>query len=49
MEKIRGRAGSTATDEFINLLHQENFNRSLFKQKIKTSEDSQVINHSRCN
>lgn len=43
MEKTMGRAGSAATDEVIHLLHQENFNLSVFKQMIKASGDCQII------
>lgn len=43
LEKIRGRAVSTATDEVINFLHQDNFNLLVLKQMIKTSGDCQVI------
>lgn len=40
--KVRRRAGSAATDEFANLLHQQKFNLSVFKQRIKTSRDAKL-------
>lgn len=43
LDKSRGRAGSAATDEAIELLHQGNFNVSVFKQMSKTSADFLVI------
>lgn len=44
LHKIRDRAGSAATDEFLSILHQENFNISVLKEVIKNSADCQVIN-----
>lgn len=41
LEKIRGWGKSADTDEFIKLLHQENFNLLVFKQMIKNSGDCQ--------
>lgn len=42
-EELRGRAGSAFTDEVINLLHQDNFNLSVFNEMIKNSGDCLVI------
>lgn len=43
LEKIRDRSCSAATDEVINLSHQENFNFSVFKEMIKSTGDFEVI------
>lgn len=44
LDKIRHRAGSAVTDEFINILHQENFNQAVFMEMIKKSGDCKAIN-----
>lgn len=43
LEKIFVTAGFAANDEVINLFQEEKFNRSGFKQMIKTSGGCQVI------
>lgn len=43
LDNIRDRAGQAATNEVINILHQENFNLSVFKEMIKSSGYFQVI------
>lgn len=43
LDTIRDRDGSAATDEVMNLLHQENFNVLVVKKMIKTRGDCQVV------
>lgn len=43
LDKIRDKSCSAATHEVINLLNQEKFMIYVFKEKIKSSGDCQVI------
>lgn len=43
LEKMRGAMGSRATDELIELLHNDNFDLDMFRNMIKTCADCQLI------
>ena len=43
LEKMRGSGGTSATNELIDLLHNDNFNLELFRRMIKSSSDCRSI------
>lgn len=43
VEKIMDKAGTSGTDELIELLHQGNFNLSVSEKRVKIRVDYQLI------
>jgi len=43
LEKVRGLAGNNATNEIIELLHNDNFNLEMFRTMVKSSCDCKRI------